>query len=86
VVTVRLSIEPRFLGPASVGTVEIVKLVKLHAGVSLTEAKGLVDSCVFDGQSVAIAMSSLDSAEAFIRAISLVEGPAKVQATMENGA
>jgi len=84
VVTVRLSIEPRLLGAVSVGTVGVIKLVQLHAGLGLIEAKRLVDRCVFDGESVAVVMPSLEFAESFIRAVS--SEPVKVQATIESQA
>ncbi|MFC4314431.1 DUF4375 domain-containing protein [Steroidobacter flavus] len=80
--TVRLSIEPVFWESTSVGTVEIIKLVQLHAGVDLGEAKRFVDRCVFDGEAVAIPLPSHESAESFIRAVSSLPGPAKMQATL----
>jgi hypothetical protein len=83
VAAVRISIEPRFLGPASLGTVEIIKLVRTHANVELAEAKHLVDRCVFRRESVVISMPSFEAAESFICAVSLLEGPAKVEAALE---
>ena len=52
--TVHLNVEPVFCGPASVGTVELIKLVRERFGLSLAEAKAYVDRCVFDGETVAL--------------------------------
>lgn len=84
VVAVRISIEPRFLGPASLGTVEVIQLVRTHAGLDLEEAKHLVDRCVFGGESALVPMPSCQAAEAFTRAVSSLPGPAKVQAAIES--
>ncbi len=51
---VKLSIQARLCGPVSVGTVDVVKAVHLHAGLTLPEAKALVDRCVFEGETVTI--------------------------------
>jgi hypothetical protein len=52
---VKLSIQARLCGPVSVGTVDVIKAVHLHAGLTLPEAKALVDRRVFEGETVTIA-------------------------------
>jgi hypothetical protein len=84
VTSVRLSVEPRFLGPMSVGTVEVIKLVSVHASVGLTEAKRLIDRCVFDGEPVVISMPSAEAAELFLRAVSALPGKPRINATKES--
>lgn len=39
----------------SFGTVDVIKAVHLRAGLTLPEAKVLVDRCVFEGETVTIA-------------------------------
>jgi hypothetical protein len=67
--TVRLSMEPRFSGPFSVGTVEVVRLVCEHARLGLSDGKRLVDRCVFEGEPVLIPMPSEDAAAALMSAL-----------------
>jgi hypothetical protein len=63
---VKLSIQARHCGPVSVGTVDIIKVVHLHAGLTLSEAKALVDRCVFEGETVTIACLSDLAANALV--------------------
>ena len=81
--SVRLSVRPRMLGPVSEGTVEVINLLRLYASIGLTEAKQLVDRCVFDGESVVISMPSTVAAESFVRAVSSLLDMPHVKATME---
>lgn len=74
--TVTLSIQARLCGPVSIGTVDVVKAVQTHAGLGLGDAKALVDRCVFDGETVAIADLSDVSASALVTALrSLADAP-----------
>ena len=82
--SVRLSVEPRFLGSMSVGTVEVIKLVSVHANVGLAGAKRLIDRCVFDGESVVISMPSTEAAESFLRAVSALPDEPRITATRES--
>jgi catechol 2,3-dioxygenase-like lactoylglutathione lyase family enzyme len=52
--SVKLSIQARLCGPVSLGTVDVIKIVRAHADLTLGEAKALVDRCVFDSETVAI--------------------------------
>ena len=45
-------------GPVSVATVDVIKAVRLHAGLTLPEAKAMVDRCAFEGETVTIAVLS----------------------------
>lgn len=67
--TVRLAIEGEFCGPVSVGSVEIIRLVRTHAGLSLAEAKAFVDHCVFAGETIDIEMPSHESAQMLIQSL-----------------
>ena len=56
----KLSIQARRCGPVSAGTVDVIKAVRLHAGVALPEAKALVDRCGLEGETATIpALSDL---------------------------
>lgn len=60
--SVKLSIEAHLCGPLSVGTVDVIKEVQRVAGLTLAEAKALIDRCVFEGETVTIGGLSADSA------------------------
>ena len=76
VTAVVLSIEPLMAGPLSVGTVEVIRLLRVHAHLGLAEAKHLVDRCVFDGESVRIPTPSPSDAAALAAALAdLPESP-----------
>ena len=81
--TVHLSVEPVFCGPVSVGTVELIKLVRERFGLSLAEAKAYVDRCVFDGESLAFVTSSTEAAAEFAREVGALESPAKFRVRVE---
>ena len=53
--SVSLSIQAQLCGPVSLGTVDVIKAVHAHSGLSLGQAKALIDRCVFDGETVTIA-------------------------------
>lgn len=52
--SVKLSIQPQLCGPVSFGTIDVIRAVQSCAGLSLVEAKALVDQCVFHGEFVAV--------------------------------
>jgi hypothetical protein len=83
VATVYLRVEPVFCGPASVGTVELIKLVRERLGLSLAEAKAYVDRCVFDGETVEIAFPTAGAAAEFAREVNALKSPAKFQMLVE---
>lgn len=76
--TLRLSVEPEFCGPFSVGTVQLIKELREHLGVGLAEAHEYVSRCV-DGEQVEITVSN-EKAELLLRAIADYPPPAKVSA------
>ncbi|APR79372.1 Hypothetical protein A7982_04719 [Minicystis rosea] len=78
--SIRLTIEPTFVGPASAGTVRVIELLRRHLDMSLTEAKRHVDACVFDGATVEMAAPSLEAAEALVAALAELEAPPRVDA------
>lgn len=81
--SVRLAIDAELCGPVSVGTIKIIHLVRVHTGLSLSEAKDLVDRCVFAGETVDIPMPSHESALQLADALkSLPQRPA-VHATAQ---
>jgi hypothetical protein len=82
--TVHLRVEPVFYGPASVGTVELIKLVRERFGLSLSDAKAIVDRCVYDGESVAISALALEIANSFARDALVLKTPAKIRVDVES--
>lgn len=77
--TVRLSVEPVFCGPFSIGTVGLIKLVRERFNLSLGEAKALVDRCVFHGETVALVAPTEAEAALFVREVAALESPARFQ-------
>jgi hypothetical protein len=77
---VRLSIEPHLCGPISVGTVAVVRLARERLGLSLSEALAHVNRCVFEGETVWIDAPSMEAAESFVRAVTALETPARIDA------
>jgi hypothetical protein len=80
--TVHLRVDPVFCGPASVGTVGLIKVVRARFGLSLAEAKALVDRCVFAGEVVSLAAPA-EEAEAFAREVGGLESPAVFRVRVE---
>ncbi len=80
--TVQLRIDPRFCGPASVGTVEVIRLLCTHLGLSLVDAKAYVDRCVFEGDVVSIHTKSIAAAHAFASAATELPPPAAFYVTV----
>lgn len=76
--TIHVRVEPVFCGPFSLGTVELIKLVRERFGLSLADAKGYVDRCVFAGERVAISTESFEIAESFARDATALQTPAKI--------
>ena len=80
--SVQLSIRGRFCGPLSFGTVDVIKAVGLHAGVTLAEAKALVDRCVFDGETVTISDLTETSARDLVAALEALPDAPDIDATL----
>ena len=81
---VRISIQPQFCGPLSIGTVQVIRLVSQHAGIALREAMVLVDRCVFEGETVSIPTPSLQEAELLIRALRSLPAVPRIDAALED--
>jgi hypothetical protein len=75
---VHLRVDPVFCGPASVGTVELIKLIRECFGLSLADAKAYVDRCVFAGEDVAIPTESLEVAAGFAQDAIALRTPARI--------
>lgn len=73
----RLAFEPVFCGSTavSVGTISHVRLLRDELSVGLAEAKQLVDRCVFDGETVDIAVESPEHAHRIAQRLRALEGP-----------
>jgi len=76
--TIQLRVEPVFCGPSSVGTVELIKLIRKRFGLSLADANAYVDRCVFAGEIVTIPAESPETAAAFAREAVALQTPAKI--------
>lgn len=64
-----LSIEPVFIGPCSFGTVEVIRLIRTHCGLGLSQACNLVSRAVFEGERVSIPMPDTESADRLAAAL-----------------
>jgi hypothetical protein len=84
VATVCLRVEPVFCGPASVGTVRLIKLIRERFGLSLVDAKAQVDRCVFGGETVALTAPA-EEAAAFAREVTTLESAAKFHVRIDVG-
>ena len=73
---IQMSITPKMCGPVSCGTVGLIKLLRSSLGLSLGEAKGYVDKCIFDREQVEIPVPDDVSAEDMVIKISKLETPA----------
>jgi hypothetical protein len=78
------SIEADLCGPISVGTVAVIRALIAHLGLSLSEAEGLVNRCVFDGERVEIAAPSRAVAEALLAAWKLTPAAARISASISD--
>jgi ribosomal protein L7/L12 len=81
--SVKLSIQARLCGPVSVGTVEVIKAIRLHAGLTLGDAKELVDRCVFDAETVTIEGLTEAAAKSLFRALRALQGAPPMDVTVE---
>jgi hypothetical protein len=79
-----MSIQTRFCGPASVGTVDVIKLVRARAGLTLRAAKALVDRCVFEGETVSISGLSLADAVALIQGLRSLHDAPPIDVSLED--
>jgi len=80
---IRLSIEPTFCGPMSVGTIAHIELLREQLNLPLAVAKQLIDRCVFEGEEVEITVASLKRATALVDALRGIPGPAIVRVEVD---
>ena len=53
----RLTVDPKFCGPVSVGTVDLIKILRDRLNLKLSEAKHYVDDAVYGGEVVDIPLT-----------------------------
>lgn len=78
----RLTIEPKFCGPVSVGTINIIKLIKDRCDLGLSEAKEYIDMAVFEGHTVDIPLPYHVDADKLVSDILALESAATFHATL----
>ncbi|MDF7809559.1 hypothetical protein P4E94_19130 [Pontiellaceae bacterium B12219] len=78
-----MKIKPVFSGPMSVGTIELIKLLRERLSLSLREAKTFVDSCVFDNQEISIPVPEGIDAHKIISEIQELDTPAQINIRIE---
>lgn len=81
---VSLAINAEFLGPFSVGTVDVFRVVQEHLGLSLAAAKALVDRCTFGGETVEIEVESTEKAHALAQALRALQGAPPMRILVED--
>lgn len=81
-VPLRLEIEPELVGPVSVGTVVVVKLLARHLGLSLQEALAVVNRCVFERECAELSAPSREAARALQGEISRLPPVPRVRLTV----
>ena len=74
----RVSVDPRFCGPVSVGTVDLIKVVREHCNFGLRQAKDYIDDAVFGGEVVDIPLPNETDGEALVDEIRALETPARI--------
>ena len=67
----------------SVGTVSVIDAVRKHAGLSLGEAKRLVDRAVFDGEAVEVTLPTIATARALAAALVALESAPPLSVSIE---
>jgi hypothetical protein len=80
---IRLRIEPRLCGQASIGTGSVVHLIREYCDLDRADAKEIVDRAVFQGEQVEIAASDLANAKRLATALRKLPTPPSI--TVEIG-
>ncbi len=81
---IRITIEPEFLGPVSVGTITPIKVLRDQLGLPLAVAKRFIDRAVFEGEEVEIPVDTLAKATAVADALRNTPGPATVRVEVDS--
>ena len=74
----RISVDPKFCGPVSLGTVDLIKIVRERCSFGLAEAKRYIDDAVFGGEIVDIPLPAETDGSALADEIRALETPAKI--------
>jgi hypothetical protein len=78
----RISVIPELCGPVSVGTIDLIKIIRDQCNLGLAEAKAYVDDAVFGGEIVEIPLASDVDGPALIHGIETLETPATITADL----
>jgi hypothetical protein len=74
----RVFVDPKFCGPVSVGTVDLIKIVRKRCNFGLTEAKRYIDDAVFGGEIVDIPLPEETDGLSLVEEIRALDTPAKI--------
>lgn len=77
-----LTIEGDFCGPMSIGTVAVIRAIEKRLGLSLSEANGFVDRCVFERETVTLAAPTRAAAEALLAEFSQLPAASRIHASI----
>ncbi|HMS41531.1 MAG TPA: hypothetical protein PKE69_14965 [Pyrinomonadaceae bacterium] len=75
-----IKIQPILIDSISVGTVEIIKLIREELNLDLAKAKAYIDRCVFDGETVLIPIPIGIDVERLLAKIRELETRPKIEA------
>jgi hypothetical protein len=67
----------------SLGTVSVIDAVRRHAGLSLSEAKRLIDRAVFDGETVEVTLPTVGAARTLAAALVALESAPPVVLSLD---
>ncbi|MBK1856590.1 hypothetical protein JO972_16620 [Verrucomicrobiaceae bacterium 5K15] len=77
---IRFSVDPKFCGPVSIGTLDLIRLIMDRCCLGLGDAKSLVDRAVFDGETVELHVPRDCDAANLLEDMKNLDGPARVNA------
>ena len=78
-----LSIEGDFCGPMSIGTVAVIRALQKHLDLSLAEASGFVERCVFEGEQLSLRAPTRSAAEALLAEFARLPAAARIRASIK---
>jgi len=74
----RISVNPMLCGPVSVGTVDLIKVIREHCNFGLGQAKEYIDEAVFGGAIVDIPLPDETDGQALVDEIRGLETRAEI--------
>ena len=74
----RISVEPSFCGPVSLGTVDLIKIVRERCNFGLRQAKDYIDDAVFGDEVVDIPLPDETDGQTLVEEIRALETPAVI--------